>query len=245
MKKIIIHCVAVVIVVLGGWGCSKAQNNLVVEKPVSEQNVEPVTELRIEVKEEGFVSDENRIVMEVHYPSFGIDSVDQVIAKKVQETIEIEKKELSELILEADQTGDTVVSENGLSFRVDYKVIRSDKDGIDVLLTFSDYRGGPHDSLWLETFMFDPKTGQQIDPLSLFGSDEAAVLQKLSADARARLPEMLMMEPDDIMLEDGTEPKRENFMNILRTSDHEAVIYFEPYAVAPWAAGVVLLPVQY
>lgn len=49
-------------------------------------------------------------------------------------------------------------------------------------------------------------------------------------------------EPDTQWISEGTAPKEENFENFLIT-DNALIIIFDPYEVAPYAAGSVFVEI--
>ncbi len=190
---------------------------------------------------------ENNVEVEVHYVQFNVPSVDSQIEKFALDLLASQQPHLADIAIEMRKTqleiaqndAEREMAEHALTrFYLQCEPVQATPEAIDVLCIISEYSGGAHDSLSLQTFMFDPKTGAEIPPLSIIDPDETTALKKLSEISRTKLPEILAEQQSDEMMMPGTEPDAINFHNILRTPDGIRV-YFEPYAVAPWAAGIV------
>jgi len=177
------------------------------------------------------------------YPTVGDARIDAQIEAFIKD---YDANMAQEVVPLCEELAGTADENEGMrySYGVWYDVIRADAGGVDLLFYFQSYTGGAHDALALETMSFDTKTGARLDPLSLVDADEAKALERLSAVSRAKLPEKLT-DFEDVagMIQAGTEPERDNFRNVVRTETGVRV-YFDPYAVAPWAAGILFVDVD-
>ena len=106
---------------------------------------------------------------------------------------------------------------------------------------------GAHGNGTYLTYSFDSKTGAPLSLPDLFapGTD---VYGELSEIARQELPAIIAAhegvspeEVDPTMLTEGTAPEAQNFQWFYLAGD-TLVLLFPPYAVAPYAAGTIELP---
>ena len=180
-------------------------------------------------------SEENGVRIDVHYPEFGSSAMDTVLEKKAKQYA-LEGRTRLEQMRSAGP--DDMVP--FYDYSMSYEVVRSQADAADVVFTHSEYTGGAHGLSALETIMLD-RDGNEIDPWSLF-DDVESELPKISEAARKQLVEQLRDDYEDVesMIKKGTEPDRVNFSHMVRT-DKGVRIYFDPYSVAPWSAGVLYI----
>lgn len=184
--------------------------------------------------EKVIASEENGVRIDVHYPEFGVSAIDTVLENKAKKYVNENKARLEK---QRKDYPDEMIPfyEYGMT----YEVVRSSSDSADIVLSHNEYTGGAHGMTALETVMLD-KDGNEIDPWSLFENVDEE-LPKMSEEARRQLKEKLSdFEDIEMMIDSGTEPKRENFRNMVRT-DKGVRIYFDPYSVAPWAAGILYI----
>lgn len=94
---------------------------------------------------------------------------------------------------------------------------------------------GAHGNTTFKTFTFDTNTGAPLSLSDVFlpGSDYLGTLSSIS---RAQLPAMLRDAANTRMIEDGTTPDETNFQNFF-FDNRNFVVLFDPYQVAPFAAG--------
>lgn len=179
-------------------------------------------------------SEKNGVRIDVHYPEFGNDDLDNAIRKKAESAARSEQNRLADL--RAEESDDLM---NIYEYNLSYDVVRSRSDSADVMLMHNEYTGGAHGSTKLEAMMLDAN-GKQIDPWSVFDNPDEE-LQKISAEARRQLVERYSnVEGIEEMIQKGTEPKRENYKHMVRTEDGVRV-YFEPYTIAPGSEGVLYI----
>ncbi|MBK7141994.1 MAG: DUF3298 domain-containing protein [bacterium] len=113
-----------------------------------------------------------------------------------------------------------------------------------VCFKFDSYQftGGAHGMTTVTTLNFNLATRNLLLLTDLF-ERRAKVAESLSVYSRAELRQTLGEMLVDEMLEVGTEPDLANFSRFM-LAPRDLVIFFEPYAVAPYAAGeqVVSIP---
>ncbi len=180
--------------------------------------------------------DEGGVTGDFHYPQFGHSAIDTAIENYAKQSMKDASASLKGMA--ANEANLPNEERTPFTAKLLYEVIRNQPDGADVMFEHIEYTGGAHDAMALSTMMLD-KDGNQVDPWSLFENVDEE-LPKISAEARRQLREKLSednLEAIESMIEGGTEPKRENFKHIVRT-DTGVRIYFDPYSVAPWAAGI-------
>ncbi len=109
-------------------------------------------------------------------------------------------------------------------------------------------RGAAHPSHSLETYVYDFKEARLVEVSELF-KPKADYLAALSALSRADL--LAQSKQGDVgfsfdkeMVEEGTQPVKENFSKVLPLKDGLA-IYFDEYQVAPYAAGPQQVVIPY
>ncbi len=190
----------------------------------------------LEAKDKVIKKESEHVTIDMHYPEFGVSAMDTALEKIVQSRAKESEIRLNGM---ASRPGAFDGAVDKYESGMFYEVVRSRSDAADVVLSRTEYTGGAHGSLEIETIMLDGD-GNQIDPWSLF-KDPDAELEKISEVARAQLREKLSGYDDvDEMIRKGTEPNRGNFKHIVRT-DKGIRIYFEPYSVAPASEGVLFI----
>lgn len=98
-----------------------------------------------------------------------------------------------------------------------------------------EFLGGVHGNLRLTSRIYT-KEGVLIDINDIFPNPSAA-LKELSTLSRANLTVSLGAHLSTRMLDHGTQPTLQNFQ-VIALAPQGIYIFFEPYQVAPWAAGV-------
>lgn len=192
----------------------------------------PATDKKLEAKEVYGA-------FEFKYPVFGIAEIDKTIEQYAKDAIEKSREELSS---QYEYTKDSLPREEleGYHHTMEYEIVRSSvEDGVDVLFIHEGYTGGAHGFFFVEPLMID-KSGK-ILTLSDIYDDVPAALQRLSEESRRILPQAVdNAEEFEDMIKDGTTPEPENYSAILRTNKGVRV-YFNPYSVAPWSAGILAI----
>lgn len=233
-------------------GCA-TQNAATNTQTAADQNTaatEASTPITINVSEKAIVkAPSDTIDVDVKYPQFGVESVDKQIEEYITSLAdeltaqliahtEANQKEIEESRAEGNMGNVEYLMDVRMSLNVNYEITQASESGIDFFFIVSTYEGGAHDAIGIHTFMFDPKTGANLPPLSVVDPDPQKALAKLSQVCREKIPAIVDCDADDSMMLNGTEPTFENFRNIVR-ADKGVRVVFDPYAVAPWAAGYV------
>ncbi|OGG78163.1 hypothetical protein A3A36_00660 [Candidatus Kaiserbacteria bacterium RIFCSPLOWO2_01_FULL_52_12b] len=103
-----------------------------------------------------------------------------------------------------------------------------------IFTTYADTLGA-HGNMFFHTFTFDTKTGVLLSLADIF-LPGTKYLDALSSISRAKFPAVIGEFADMNFIENGTTPDEKNFRNFFLV-DRDLVILFDPYAVAPYAAG--------
>lgn len=105
-----------------------------------------------------------------------------------------------------------------------------------VLLQCSTYSGGAHGNTQLFSYCYDPN-----DQKFLTAAEASGIpLQQLALRIRMKLSEQKELQDyitDDWFME-GTAPFEENY-NTFTMDKNGITVYFEPYRIAPYAAGII------
>lgn len=104
------------------------------------------------------------------------------------------------------------------------------EDQASFAFTIYEYTGGAHGITQTIGKNYVRPSGTEITLTDVF-SQESDYLQVLSEKSKAQLEETLPS-----IFEEGIEPRKENF-NSFFLGENEIVFYFQPYQVAPYAAG--------
>lgn len=128
-------------------------------------------------------------------------------------------------------------AEQGPSYELwgSYNVSRPSEAAISLTFEIWTYTGGSHGNQDIITLNYSLITGQRLGLVDLFEDPEAA-LQLMSAWSYRELSHRLGGGRLEQMLKDGTAPTVENFSSLTLTPEG-LLINFQPYQVAPWAAG--------
>lgn len=127
------------------------------------------------------------------------------------------------------------------AFGMEYEEHASDTTVSYVYLMYADTLGA-HPNAYYRTFTFDLATGAGLTLGDLFvpGAD---YLAKLSSASQAKLVTQIAAatdvdesELDMSMIDAGTTPDEDNYLNFYLEGD-DLVIIFAPYQVGPWALG--------
>lgn len=168
--------------------------------------------------------------IEVRYPVLGIKAVDDDIQDWAKQLVTSFKDDFTEESRAVEGTP------TPYSLNVNYTVLRPSPAAVSVVWEIGSYTGGAHGSLYLSTANYTVPQGQVIEFAEVFGKPEVA-LETLSTICYRQLGEQLGDLRVDDMLREGTAPRLENFANIALLPTGVR-IYFSPYEVAPWAAGL-------
>jgi len=187
------------------------------------------------------VKEEQEVVgldVDIDYPSFDIEKIDAKIALYIDQI----ETETAPRLFEAYREAASYNSEQQpYALKVGYEIIQADNNGIDFIITQQVSTGGAQDQITIKTFMFDPKSGDEIMPLDAVDTNHDIALEKLSALCRASLQNQLLddnaNETITNMIQAATLPAEDNYQNIIRTKNGY-IIYFNPDTVAPASYGI-------
>lgn len=128
-------------------------------------------------------------------------------------------------------------AEQGPSYELwgSYNVSRPSDAAISLTFEIWTYTGGSHGNQDIITLNYSLITGQRLGLVDVFEDPEAA-LQLMSAWSYRELSRRLGGGRLEQMLKDGAAPTVENFSSLTLTPEG-LLINFQPYQVAPWAAG--------
>ena len=125
-----------------------------------------------------------------------------------------------------------------------YAIAAPSPAGLSLTFEIWTYTGGAHGNLDVLTLNYSLLTGQRLGLVDLFEDPDAA-LQIMSAWAYKKLSQRLGGMRQEQTLRMGLTPVPENFASL--TLVLEGVrMNFQPYQVAPWAAGAqkVTIPLE-
>lgn len=127
------------------------------------------------------------------------------------------------------------------------EAIRLDEKIFSVLCGIYIYTGGAHPNTYSGTFNFDMRTGKKIsisDLLTEGGLQRVAMFSKeqLQAKLGAGLEETGAYDED--WIKEGTAAAEENYQ-AFTLGENALTIYFDPYTVAPYAAGPQKVEIPY
>lgn len=114
------------------------------------------------------------------------------------------------------------------NYSMSFDISRS-KNILSVLLTIRFYTGGAHFNYSLKSFNFDIDKQIFLNIMDVTG---------LSLNELSKECQKLVKEKNDDYSPNGLSPKIENFNNFM-VNGNDVVVYFEPYQVACFAAGIV------
>lgn len=191
----------------------------------SDQPAQPPAKAAPGQEEGSFNIHDERTDIDVSYPTFDNAAV----------TADI--RQWAHHLVDAFRAG--IEEEQPLPFKSTLKVGYTVSHPSDVALSITfdvyTYTGGAHGNLDLITLSYDLRDARRLSLENLFADPETA-LARMSAYAYARLSATLGDMHVEDMLRSGTTPDVDNYASIALIPGGIR-IYFQPYQVAPWAAG--------
>lgn len=200
----------------------------------------------------GTTADPQGADIHIDYPSFGIPAVDadirawvSGIANAFAAHLDLSRPDLPETGLpEADLTPvhdpmeAAIAADQRPTFELwgSYSISRPSDAAVSITFEIWNYAGTPQGNLDILTLNYSLITGQRLAFMDLFEKPETA-LALMSEWSRKELAPRLGASVRLRMLDDGTAPLVENFSSLTLTPQG-ICINFQPYQVAPWAAGV-------
>lgn len=195
----------------------------------------------------GTAQDPQGADIHIDYPSFGVPAVDadirawvSGIANAFAAHLDLSRADLPETELaplhdpmEAADTGDQRPT---FELWGSYSISRPSDAAVSITFEIWNYTGTPQGNLDILTLNYSLITGQRLAFMDLFEKPETALVL-MSEWSRKELAPRLGASVRLRMLDDGTAPLVENFSSLTLTPQG-VCINFQPYQVAPWAAGV-------
>lgn len=166
-----------------------------------------------------------KLQIRVHYPITGNARVDADVADWAHQAVDTFQNTYGE---EPDL---------GVPYELEttYSTTRSTPSVLSIVWKTASYTGGAHGNLEITCLNYDLRTGRRLDLADLFKYPEKA-LQLMSSWSQKELARSLGEDTDEDMIRDGVAPDLRNFANLTLTPQGLR-IEFQPYQVAPWAAG--------
>ncbi|MDE7240943.1 RsiV family protein [Desulfovibrio sp.] len=195
----------------------------------------------------GTTADGQEADIHIDYPSFGIPAIDadvrawvSGIANAFAAHLDLSRAGIPGASLtpvhdpmEADDAPDQRPT---FELWGSYSISRPSDAAVSITFEIWNYAGTPQGNLDILTLNYSLITGQRLAFMDLFEKPETA-LALMSAWSRRELAPRLGASVRLRMLDDGTAPLVENFSSLTLTPQG-ICINFQPYQVAPWAAGV-------
>lgn len=176
------------------------------------------------------VSRPGRPDISITYPMLGRKDVDRDVAAWVERIASTFETELTPLAME--WLGE---DRPPLELIGSYTLTRPSANAVTIVFEIWTYTGGAHGNLDVIPLTYSLLSGQRLGPVDIFENVDKA-LEIMSAKSRQELSVRLGSGRVDSMIHDGTVPVVENF-SALALVPGGVRIYFQPYQVAPWAAG--------
>lgn len=178
----------------------------------------------------------------INYPSIGMPAVDKDIRRWATSIADV----FSEYLDQTEAFGATDVRDERPPYELlaSYSVSRPSDAAISITFEVWTYTGGAHGNLDIITLNYSLLTGQRLTLLDLFENSDEAI--KLMAQwSYTELARRFSGSLREEMLKNGTQPVPENFAALTLTPTGITVC-FQPYQVAPWAAGAqkVAMPLE-
>lgn len=177
----------------------------------------------------GEIKEENAsLIVDAVYPITGTPQIDVILQKYVQDAVEEFKQEAPAIEPNSSYGKNSIYinfTRTKLFNQDNYQSFRFD---------ISTYTGGAHPNTVSHTLTFNMNTYQQLALADLF-TPETNFLKTLSTLSRESLKKQLDDSQVD-MIDSGTEPSENNFHSWTLDGDN-LNLHFDPYQVAPYAAG--------
>lgn len=195
----------------------------------------------------GGPADPQGAVIHIDYPSMGSPAVDADIrawvtgiANAFEAHLDLSRPDPSDAgmppvhdVMEADSATD---QRPAFELWGSYSISRPSDAAISITFEIWNYTGASQGNLDILTLNYSLLTGQRLAFMDLFEKPETA-LALMSDWSRRELAPRLGATTRPAVLEAGTAPLVENFSSLTLTPEG-ICINFQPYQVAPWAAGV-------
>jgi hypothetical protein len=174
------------------------------------------------------------------YPQ--IKLTDEEIAQTINEELEnLVLSEINNFKEAALESGESPLPEVISSIEIGYKIDYLDENLLSLHFTVSTYMAGAaHPYSYSVVYNYDIANDWEIELADLFYEDSNYV-EKISEIAQSDLEQKLA---DNFLFKEGVAPDEENFENFVLEADSVKIL-FDPYAVAPYAAGPQEVEIKY
>ncbi len=172
--------------------------------------------------------DEPLYSVDVSYPETGNKPVDTAISDMINGQVNP--------YLQSVPTDDSDLTPGtSYSLTIDYTTTTYSPDITSFVFSVDTYTGGAHPNEFTLTKTFNMKTGKEMTLDTIF-APKSNYLQTLSKQTNLDLAKKLGDDTEKDMLDAGTTADPVNFQNFSLSPDG-ITFYFDPYSVAPYAAG--------
>ena len=189
------------------------------------QNISPAEQ---RFKDAAIVRPGDLVDLDVHYPVFGKEAIDQDIALWAHRVVETFTQGLGDEHLAHPR-------QDRNELRVGYTVSFASPRSLTVTYEVWTYTGGVHGNNDIITLSYDMESGQRLLLEDLVASADTA-LERLDAYCSQTLRGTLGEDLDEDMLKSGTAPELDNYSSF-SLFPAGLRIHFQPYQVAPFVAG--------
>jgi hypothetical protein len=192
-------------------------------------------------EEEKKINEENEfLIVKMSYPAFADSEIGRDVESFVEAELRQFKKDISFDNFPLEEKNR--IEQMGYKYTFDSNYKLYEGRGVStVFLDFSTYTGGAHGGHYLKSMNYNDD-GQRITIGDMFMS-ETNYLTKLSETSRVKIKEKLE-DGVGAWADEGTAPTTDNFSTFYTDMEGILHIVFQPYQVAPWAAGVVEISID-
>ncbi len=174
------------------------------------------------------LKDDNKFYkVNVVYPVTGNAVVDKKIYAMIKEQVDPFMQDVPKTAEEA--------TPGPWTLDISYHTTSFSDDVMSFIFVVDNYTGGAHGNQFTVTQTFNMKTGEEITLNKVFFPDSGYV-QAISEKTKSELKKTFGQDVVTEMLDAGTSPDPKNFASFSLLPD-QITFYFDPYAVAPYAAG--------
>ncbi|OQA21424.1 MAG: Peptidoglycan-N-acetylmuramic acid deacetylase PdaC [Actinobacteria bacterium ADurb.Bin346] len=209
--------------------------------------------LVISNKQTALNSTEKNYTITASYPELLISgqagmlaSINKEISDVVNEQVGTFKKDMESIDTAAEDTPeDWPVFVN--TFRGDYSILLSHGNRfLSIPFIFYYFTGGAHGNSFNVMLNYDLKNYSKIELKNIFkpGFDYVSFISDYCIEDVKSQNRQMGFEPDEKWIKEGASANEENFRNFV-LNDDELIIIFDPYEVAPYAAGSVFVKIPF
>ncbi|MDR3358031.1 MAG: DUF3298 and DUF4163 domain-containing protein [Desulfovibrio sp.] len=176
------------------------------------------------------------IDVNLNYPVLDYAAIDADIHRWVMGIVDAFEENLDDGPSDGDESR-TKEETQDYALQGSYTVAQPSPAAVSLTFELWTYTGGAHGNLDIITLNYSLLTGQRLELVDLFDDPDEALRLMSSWSFRIlsrRLPFAGSWALQ--MLKDGISPNAQNFSSLTLTPEG-VVIQFQPYQVAPWAAG--------